>query len=708
MIKNIQSGAAVVLMLLALISGRPETRVTADQKTMGAHYYIPLLSSSLAVESLGPDGGGVTAVLFNPQNPAIAYIGSWGAGVFKSEDGGVNWAPISAGLDNLQIQSLAIDPLNPDTLYAGTYHFGVYKTTDGGASWFAAGKGLNDQAIVYALAVDPKNPQVIFAGTRSPGMTPPWGGGVFKSTDGGQTWINHTNNLGEEWVYGLAIDSHNTQVIFAATHSAGIYKSSDGGHDWQAVNNGISDLGTRTVVIDPSNSNVVYAGSWHGPAVFKTTNGGQNWSAVNNGLSGSKIISVVIDLAQPKTVYALSYLRGLYKSDDGGANWSAAGLYPDYVFSLAINPLDHQVLLASAENDALFRSLSSATSWLPSSSGLHATTVTALAADPALPGVIYAGLNGQGVYRSGDHGQTWTAMNSGLGDRTVRSLVLTPAGLFAGTASGGIFKIVSPAQDWQAMNSGMAISEAKTLTDSPVLSRFSPLGPAADYLVDDADPAQSSSPDPKAVLPAPVQALASAPSAAATIYAGTAGGGVYRSSDNGVSWQAAGLSGRMVLSLAVDRSNAARLWAGTDAASGSLWRSDNGGQNWSASQNGLSGLMVNAVVQSLADSAVLYAATNQGVYQSNDAGTHWTRIGLAGQMVYALVAPSFYPNMLAAGTSSGPQISSDGGKTWYLQNQGMVNPEVWSIAAGSVSSQSLYFGTSANGTYRFFTPQDLW
>ena len=708
MIKKIQSGAALVLMLLALISGSPEMRVTADQKSFGYMYYFPVQGSSMVVESLGPDGGGVTAILFNPQNSAIAYLGSWGAGVFKSLDGGQNWTEASRGLDNLQIQSLAIDPLNPDTLYAGTYHYGVYKTTNGGMSWFASGNGLNYQAIVYALAVDPKNPQVIFAGTRSPGSTPPWGGGVYKSTDGGQTWINHTYNLGEDWVYSLAIDSHNTQVVYAATHSAGMYKSTDGGHDWKAINSGISDLGMRAVVIDPGNPNVVYAGCWHGPAVYKSTNAGASWNEANNGVAGSKIISVVIDPAQTNTVYALSYLKGLYKSDNGGGSWSAAGLYPDYVFSLAINPTDHQVLLASAENDALFRSLSGATSWMNSSQGVHATTVTALAADPALPGVVYAGLNGQGVYRSVDHGQTWTAMSNGLGDRYVRSLVLTPAGLIAGTASGGIYRLASQAQDWKAVNDGLPTLEAKTVLNNSSLDRFSSQGPAADYLLDGINSGTGSLPDAKAVLPAPVQALAAAPSTGSTVYAGTAGSGVYRSINNGDSWQPAGLSGKTVLALAVDRNSAARLWAGTDAASGSLWWSENSGQTWSASQSGLSGLTVNAVAQNQVDSAVIYAGTDQGVYQSNDNGRNWTRIGLAGQMVYALVAPVFYPDMLVAATTSGPQISANGGKSWSLANDGMVNPEIWSVAAGSASTRSLYFGTSANGMYRLFSSRDVW
>ena len=278
MIKKIESGAAVVLMLLALISGRPETRVTADPKVIGNEYYIPLLASSMAVESLGPDGGGVTAVLFDPQNPAIAYIGSWGAGVFKSSDGGQNWAPASAGLDNLQIQSLAIDPLQTDTLYAGTYHFGVYKSTDGGTTWLCCRQGFERPGDCVCTGCRPNQPSGPLCWHAQPWNDASLGWGSFKSTDGGQTWIDHTYNLGEEWVYGLAIDPHNPQVIYAATHSAGIYKSTNGGHDWQAVNTGITDLGTRAVAIDPSNSSVVYAGSWHGPAAFKTTNGGQSWS----------------------------------------------------------------------------------------------------------------------------------------------------------------------------------------------------------------------------------------------------------------------------------------------------------------------------------------------------------------------------------------------------------------------------------------------
>ncbi len=109
------------------------------------------------------------------------------------------------------------------------------------------------------------------------------------------------------------------------------------------------------------------------------------------------------------------------------------------------------------------------------------------------------------------------------------------------------------------------------------------------------------------------------------------------------------------------------------------------------------------------NSAVLYAGTNQGVYQSNNTGSTWTRIGLAGQTIYALLSPAFSPGMLVAGTSAGPQISTNGGGTWSLKNQGIVKTDIWCMLAGATSNRSVYLGTSYNGTYRFFpTPQAPW
>jgi photosystem II stability/assembly factor-like uncharacterized protein len=697
---NKRLGVALIICLVVLAGAWPVTQVIADQHAGKNHYYVPSFSSIPLIEGVGPDGGGLTSVILDPKNPQTTYAGTWGAGVFKSLDGGKTWKSASVGLGNLFVQSMVIDPVHPEIIYTGTYRSGVYKTINGGITWVYAGNGLNTDAIVYALAIDPVNPTSIYAGTRSPGSNPPWGGGVYKSTDGGQTWINHTYNLGEDWVYGLAVDPSNPQIIYAATHSQGVFKSTNGAHYWTAVNNGVSDHSMRTVAIDPSNTQVVYAGCWHTTGIFKTTNGGQSWTTVSNGLNGAKIISITIDPVYPQTVYAMSYLQGVYKTDNGGGNWSMIGLWPDYVFNLTVNPTNRQALLASADNVDLFRSMNGGASWANSDSGLHATTINAVAADQNLPGVVYAGVAGMGVFRSKDSGQNWTSANAGLGDLNVRSLALVSGSLYVGTDSGGIYKTAAVQADWQAVNSGLPKGSAKTPIQNPALTRFNNLGPAADLFLGEPDSAIQ----PKAVaVSVAILALAPAPSSAATLYAGTSGSGVYRTTSAGSSWQAAGLDGKTVFSVMVDRSNAAIVYASTDAAGGSLWKTLDSGAHWSQVKSGLDGLDVLSLSQHPSQNNTVYAGTSQGVFKSINAGASWSRLGLNGQPVYALLANPYSENSLAAGTTSGLFISRDEGGSWIIM-PGLVNPEVWSLAVGAQSTDSLFIGTRASGVYRFYAP----
>jgi photosystem II stability/assembly factor-like uncharacterized protein len=686
------------------------TKTTASTNTT-YHYYIPNYSIVTQVEALGPDGGGVTTALLDPKNPLVAYAGTWGAGVYKSLDDGKTWKSSSQGLANLYVQSMAIDPIHPEILYTGTYHSGVYKSIDAGASWFYAGSGLNTDAIVYALAIDPTNPSTIYAGTRSPGSNPPWGGGVYKSGDGGATWINHNWNLGEDWVYGLAVDPSNPQIVYAATHSQGVWKSTNGAHGWTQMVNGFPDQSTRTIAIDPSNSQVLYAGVWHTTGVYKSTNAGQSWSVVSNGLNSAKIISVIVDPVHPQTVYALSYLQGLYKTDNGGGSWGNVGLSPDYVFGLTINPSNRQDLLASAVNVAMYHSTNGGGGWTNSSSGLHAITIDSVVTDPNVAGLVYAGSPGYGVFRSSDSGKTWASANSGLSDLNVRSLALVSGALYVGTDGGGIYKtavgqsLQPQSLAWHAINSGLPKTAAKSIAKNPALERFTQLDPAADLFV--GEPASAI--QPKAVaISTGILALAPAPSSAAVLYAGTKGSGVYRTGDAGASWQAAGLDGKTVFSVVVDRSNPAIVYAGTDAAGGSLWKTADSGAHWSQIQSGVAGLDVLSLSQNPAQNTVVYAGTNNGVFQSSNSGTSWTSLGLSGNSVYALKTNPLAAYNLAAGTTAGLFLSSSSGASWSKQ-EGLVNPNVWALAfGGAKGSPELYAGTEVSGLYRVFYPSQIY
>ena len=144
----------------------------------------------------GPYGGEITALAIDPANPATLYAGANGGGVFKSADGGANWAAVSMGLTGVYVFALAIDPADPATLYAGA-DAGVFKSTDSGASWTVANLGLTIPD-VSTVAIDPMTPATLYAGTS--------GGGVFKSTDSGASWTAANTGLTNLAVNSLAID----------------------------------------------------------------------------------------------------------------------------------------------------------------------------------------------------------------------------------------------------------------------------------------------------------------------------------------------------------------------------------------------------------------------------------------------------------------------------------------------------------------------
>ena len=206
-----------------------------------------------AWRSLGPEGGGVSALIIDPVNPMTLYANS-GAGVIKTTDGGVTWRVSNNGLSTGVGGTLAIAPADPMTVYAGG--LGVFKTTDGGASWRAANNGLTARA-VRTLAIDPVDPMTLYAGSAN--------AKVFKSTDGGASWSTANNGLTATYLYTLAIEPADRMTLYAGT-DAGVFKTTDGGVNWNAASNGVSSV-VRAFAIDPTNYMTLYAATGRG--VFK-------------------------------------------------------------------------------------------------------------------------------------------------------------------------------------------------------------------------------------------------------------------------------------------------------------------------------------------------------------------------------------------------------------------------------------------------------
>ena len=297
---------------------------------------------------------------------------------------------INHGLEGETIYSLAIDPVTPAILYAGVYGGGVFKTTDGGWNWYSANAGLSS-VVIMSLVIDPKTPTTLYAGTGNRG--------VFKSTDGGANW-NVTNiGLKNSTVEALAIDPTTPTILYAGTSGDGVFKSTDGGANWNAANIGMTNAYVSVLVIDPTVPTTVYAGTLD--AVFKSTDGGANWSAAITELTGIHVVSLAINPIMPTTIYAGTYSRGVFKSTDGGANWSAAYTGLEWsmdILALAIDPTIPTTIYAGTFNRGVFKSTDGGGSWRVFSAGLTANVVNALVIDPKMPTTLYSGTWYHGVF----------------------------------------------------------------------------------------------------------------------------------------------------------------------------------------------------------------------------------------------------------------------------------------------------------------------
>lgn len=321
------------------------------------------------------------------------------------------------------ILTLVIDPSMPSTLYAATMKSGIFKSTDGGQTWTATSNDLTNTNI-WSIALDPVTPNILYVGAHDcPGTK-----GVFKSTNGGANWTPANTGL-DTMINDIALDPLAPGTLYTATGSGGIFKSTDSGGSWNQINTGLNTDWINDLAIDPVTTTTLYAvGGNNG--VFKSVDGGGSWRAINTGLTDLVVYTLAIDPKSPMTLYTGTY-QGAFKSTDGGENWypinqglvGSGVSQPLVVDVLVLDPLTPSTLYAGTRSAGVFKSTDGGENWhmvtkLPEQDSEYAAMliIDSLAIDPSTPTTLYAGTWGSGVLKSTDAGETWYTFNTGLPD----------------------------------------------------------------------------------------------------------------------------------------------------------------------------------------------------------------------------------------------------------------------------------------------------
>jgi photosystem II stability/assembly factor-like uncharacterized protein len=599
--------------------------------------------------SLGPTNGAgrVTSIAPHPTAVGTVYVGAAGGGVWKTQDNGTTWTPLTDDLDDLSIGAVAIAPSSPDTIYLGTGEpsgtpgIGLVTSSDGGATW------TYPAAVVarsfYRISVHPSNPQELVAGTDAGGL---------RSTDGGKTWSHFLDSVA---VADIVRSASDPRVLFAATVASEVWKSVDAGVTWAPRSSGLPSTKVRlSLALSPSNPQALYAaGEIAGVAhVYKSTDGGQSWLDLDAvwtnpnaqgymGGLGSWANTLVVVAGDPEVVVAGGVVA--IRSADGGATWSALpGTHADF------HDLRSQGSTLWLANDGgVWISPDAGVTAIDRNAGLVTRQYYAVANDPSLTDRILAGAQDNGTSMRTDAGSPWTRLDGGDGfDCAVSSW--TRGVLYTSEQYGAIHRF-DPGVGASATN---ALDAPKVITP----------------------PYDESEPKPFYTV------LALDRRSPATIYTGSTR--VWRSVDGGDSWAplpttTAGSTWNenAVTTIAVAPRDSSVLMVGKVS---DVYRSADGGQTWTEADTGLPGdATINRLAIDPINAAIAYAAlaTNDGasVYRTTDAAAHWEPWSAGLPPVAALVVrvDPIASSVLYCGTEVGVFRSTDQGATWSRFGEGL-------------------------------------
>ncbi len=582
----------------------------------------------------------------------------------------------------------------------------------GSTNWTFAGPS-NTGGRITSLAIHPSDAQTIYIGAAA--------GGIFKTTDGGASWMPIFDNNSSLAIGDITVAASNKNILYAGTGEAnggggsvsfdglGVFKSLDAGVTWQSI--GLEKAGSiGKVAIDPQNPNRAFVGAMGylyeksaDRGVFRTLNGGQTWQKVLFQTDSTGCIDIALNPQNPNIIYAAMWERmrypnsrnyggatcGIYRSKDGGDTWEklTSGLPSKDIgrIGLALSPADPSVIYGIYTDEigyfkGVFKTSDGGNSWTRFDTGGHLNNMFSsfgwwfgkIVADPIDVNTVYA--LGLDVYKTSDGGTNWTTISSSI-HVDQHALWINPNNpnqLYAGN-DGGFYTSDNGANSWN-FKDNLPITQFYTCE------------------IDFKNPQR--------------------------LYGGTQDNGTWRTL-TGATNDWAHISGGDGFVCLVDPSDNKYVYASSQ--NGSFYRSTDGGSNF---QSGLQGINLSEprnwktpVILSPNNPSTLYYGSNR-MYRSTDRANSWVAISpdlskgnTTGNLAYGtLTAIAVSPKnaqIIYGGTDDGNAwATSDGGTNWTKINNGLPNRWVTNIAADPFDENTAYI-TFSGYKWRDYQPHVL-
>ena len=661
------------------------------------------------------------------------YVGSASGGVWKTENEGTTWIPVFEKAPSTSIGDIAIAPSDPEIVWVGTGEanifrssqagIGIYKSTDGGKTW--EHKGLADTNTIARIVIHPKDPDTVYVAASGHEWTDNEERGVYKTTDGGETWEKILYKNEQTGAIDLVMDPSDSNILYAAL--------------WQRI---------REKWNDPRNMD-----GYSGSGVYKTTDGGETWKEINQGFPSARNrgrIGIDICLANPNILYALvdnyeisrevteedlanpygvpscGFIKGatVYRSDDKGETWTqVSGLTEEtqkymerhsstygWVFGqIRVDPSDENTIYTmgialhvSNDGGKTFRPLR----------GMHVDH-HGLWIDPDNSQYL-VNVNDGGIVISYDGGKTWRQFLHNLPVCQFFNInydMDTPFHVYGSMQDHGSFRgVVDISQgragikavDFEKAPGGEGCSHAIDPTDPDIVYSAGFYGQ-----ITRTDLGKPRAEGTKLILPRTfknepklrgqwVAPFIISPQNHTTIYLGMQY--LFHSTNRGDTWEkispdlTRNLSSELgdipyqtIFSISESPLKHGLIYAGTD--DGKVHLTKDGGQSWKTIMKGLPyQKWVSKITASAYDLSTVYMTQNGKrdddfnvyIWKSTDLGENWQDISgnIPVGPVNVIREDPFDKDILYVGTDIGVYVSKDGGQTWEVLGRGLPSAYV--------------------------------